>query len=100
MVRLVHSHLALAQAKSNTYWLPSVCGLKSQRHLQPILRGGEENPHTVTPKDIILSIIRRIGTAGATGTVIDRGNTISEPQWMTADDNFVTCLLKQAQEQA
>src|ERR687897_256802 len=43
------------------------------------ITGVRKNPHTVTPKDIILSIIRRIGTAGATGTVIEyRGNTISE----------------------
>jgi 3-isopropylmalate/(R)-2-methylmalate dehydratase large subunit len=43
------------------------------------ITGVRKNPHTITPKDIILSIIRRIGTAGATGTVIEyRGNTISE----------------------
>jgi 3-isopropylmalate/(R)-2-methylmalate dehydratase large subunit len=37
------------------------------------------NPHTVTAKDIILSIIRKIGTAGATGTVIEyRGSIISQ----------------------
>ena len=37
------------------------------------------NPHTITAKDIILSIIRKIGTAGATGTVIEyRGNIISQ----------------------
>ena len=37
------------------------------------------NPHTITAKDIILSIIRKIGTAGATGTVIEyRGSIISQ----------------------
>ncbi|CAN5405631.1 3-isopropylmalate dehydratase large subunit [soil metagenome] len=37
------------------------------------------NPHTITAKDIILSIIRKIGTAGATGTVIEyRGSIISK----------------------
>lgn len=41
--------------------------------------GKRKNPHAVTAKDIILSIIRRIGTAGGTGTVIEyRGDTISE----------------------
>jgi 3-isopropylmalate/(R)-2-methylmalate dehydratase large subunit len=37
------------------------------------------NLHTITAKDIILSIIREIGTAGATGTVIEyRGSIISQ----------------------
>ena len=37
------------------------------------------NLHTITAKDIILSIIRKIGTAGATGTVIEyRGSIISQ----------------------
>jgi 3-isopropylmalate/(R)-2-methylmalate dehydratase large subunit len=37
------------------------------------------NPHTITAKDIILSIIRKIGTAGARGTVIEyRGSIISQ----------------------
>jgi 3-isopropylmalate/(R)-2-methylmalate dehydratase large subunit len=43
------------------------------------ITGARKNPHTITAKDIILSIIRRIGTAGAAGTVIEyRGDTISE----------------------
>src|SRR5918911_4019595 len=43
------------------------------------LEGKRKNHHTTTAKDIILSIIRKIGTAGATGTAIEyRGNTISE----------------------
>jgi 3-isopropylmalate/(R)-2-methylmalate dehydratase large subunit len=38
-----------------------------------------KNLHTITAKDIILSIIRKIGTAGATGTVIEyRGSIISQ----------------------
>jgi 3-isopropylmalate/(R)-2-methylmalate dehydratase large subunit len=37
------------------------------------------NLHTITAKDIILSVIREIGTAGATGTVIEyRGSIISQ----------------------
>ena len=40
--------------------------------------GHRKNPHAITSKDIILSIIRKIGTAGGTGTVIEyRGETIS-----------------------
>jgi 3-isopropylmalate/(R)-2-methylmalate dehydratase large subunit len=43
------------------------------------VEGKRKNPHAVTAKDIILSIIRKIGTAGGTGTVIEyRGDTISE----------------------
>ena len=41
--------------------------------------GKIKNPHAVTAKDIILSIIRKIGTAGGTGTVLEyRGEAISE----------------------
>jgi 3-isopropylmalate/(R)-2-methylmalate dehydratase large subunit len=43
------------------------------------ITGTRKNPHAITSKDIILTIIRKIGTAGATGTVIEyRGNVISE----------------------
>ena len=43
------------------------------------VEGKRKNPFAVTAKDIILSIIRRIGTAGGAGTVIEyRGDTISE----------------------
>jgi 3-isopropylmalate/(R)-2-methylmalate dehydratase large subunit len=43
------------------------------------VEGKRKNSFAVTAKDIILSIIRRIGTAGGAGTVIEyRGETISE----------------------
>ncbi len=43
------------------------------------VEGKRKNPFLITAKDIILSIIRRIGTSGGTGTVIEyRGETISE----------------------
>ena len=43
------------------------------------VEGKRKNPFAVTAKDIILSIIKRIGTAGGAGTVIEyRGETISE----------------------
>ena len=43
------------------------------------VNGKRKNPHAITAKDIILSIIKKIGTAGGTGTVIEyRGETISE----------------------
>ncbi|HXV66288.1 MAG TPA: 3-isopropylmalate dehydratase large subunit [Nitrosopumilaceae archaeon] len=41
--------------------------------------GKRKNPFAVTAKDIILSIIKQIGTDGGAGTVIEyRGDTISE----------------------
>lgn len=41
--------------------------------------GKRKNPFAITAKDIILSIIKKIGTSGGTGTVIEyRGETISE----------------------
>jgi 3-isopropylmalate/(R)-2-methylmalate dehydratase large subunit len=43
------------------------------------VEGRRKNPHAVTAKDIILYIIRTIGTAGGMGTVIEyRGETISD----------------------
>ena len=40
--------------------------------------GKPSNPHAVTAKDIILSIIKNIGTSGGTGTVIEyRGEAIT-----------------------
>lgn len=41
--------------------------------------GKRRNPHAVTAKDIILSIIRNIGTAGGVGTLIEyRGEAITD----------------------
>ena len=43
------------------------------------VEGKRKNPFAITAKDIILSIIRMIGTSGGAGTVIEyRGETISE----------------------
>jgi 3-isopropylmalate/(R)-2-methylmalate dehydratase large subunit len=53
------------------------------------IQGKRKNPHAVTAKDIILSIIRKIGTAGGTGTVIEyRGETISE---LTMEQRMTVC---------
>jgi 3-isopropylmalate/(R)-2-methylmalate dehydratase large subunit len=53
------------------------------------IQGKRKNPHAVTSKDIILSIIRKIGTAGGTGTVIEyRGDTISE---LTMEQRMTIC---------
>ena len=51
--------------------------------------GRRRNPHAITSKDIILSIIRKIGTAGGTGTVMEyRGETIST---LTMEQRMTIC---------
>lgn len=53
------------------------------------IQGKRKNPHAVTAKDIILSIIKKIGTAGGTGTVIEyRGETISD---LTMEQRMTIC---------
>jgi 3-isopropylmalate/(R)-2-methylmalate dehydratase large subunit len=53
------------------------------------IEGKRKNNRTVTAKDIILSIIRNIGTAGGAGTVIEyRGETISE---LTMEQRMTIC---------
>jgi 3-isopropylmalate/(R)-2-methylmalate dehydratase large subunit len=43
------------------------------------IEGKRKNPHAVTSKDIILHIIRTIGTAGGSGAVLEyRGETVSD----------------------
>jgi 3-isopropylmalate/(R)-2-methylmalate dehydratase large subunit len=58
---------------SQTLWLDK------PKPFQIRVEGKRKNPHAVTAKDIILSIIKNIGTAGGTGTVIEyRGDGISD----------------------
>jgi len=53
------------------------------------VEGKRKNPHAITAKDIILSIIRQIGTAGGTGTIIEyRGGTISD---LTMEQRMTIC---------
>ncbi|MGQ0795174.1 MAG: 3-isopropylmalate dehydratase large subunit [Nitrosopumilaceae archaeon] len=53
------------------------------------IEGKRKNKHAVTAKDVILSIIRQIGTAGGAGTVIEyRGETISE---LTMEQRMTIC---------
>ncbi|NDB45727.1 MAG: 3-isopropylmalate dehydratase large subunit [Nitrososphaeria archaeon] len=50
---------------------------------------GPENNHAITAKDIILSIIKKIGTAGGTGTVLEyRGQAISD---LSLDERMTIC---------
>lgn len=51
--------------------------------------GKRKNPHAITAKDIILSIIRHIGTNGGAGTVIEyRGEAISD---LTMEQRMTIC---------
>jgi len=53
--------------------------MKKLKPFEIKVEGKRKNPFAITAKDIILSIIRRIGTSGGAGTVIEyRGETISE----------------------
>ncbi len=53
------------------------------------VEGKRKNPHAVTAKDIILSIIRQIGTGGGAGTVIEyRGEAISS---LTMEQRMTIC---------
>ncbi len=50
---------------SQTLWL------EKPKPFEIRVEGKRKNPHAVTAKDIILSIIKNIGTSGGTGTVIE-----------------------------
>ena len=58
---------------SQTMWL------EKPKPFEIRVEGKRKNPHAVTAKDIVLSIIKNIGTGGGTGTVIEyRGEGISD----------------------
>ena len=58
---------------SQTMWL------EKPRPFEIRVEGKRKNPNAVTAKDIILSIIKNIGTGGGTGTVIEyRGEGITD----------------------
>lgn len=51
--------------------------------------GKRKNNHSITAKDIILSIIKKIGTAGGNGTVLEyRGQAISD---LSMDERMTIC---------
>ncbi len=51
--------------------------------------GKRKNTHAITAKDIILSIIKKIGTGGGNGTVIEyRGDTIAD---LSMDERMTIC---------
>ena len=53
--------------------------LEKPKPFEILVEGKRKNTHAVTAKDIILSIIKKIGTGGGTGTVIEyRGQGISD----------------------
>ncbi len=53
--------------------------LEKPKSFEIRMEGKRRNPHAVTAKDMILSLIRKIGTAGGTGSVFEyRGQAISD----------------------
>jgi len=50
---------------SQTLWL------EKPKSFEIRIEGERKNPHAVTAKDIIMSIIKNIGTAGGTGTIVE-----------------------------
>ena len=61
---------------SQTLWL------EKPKPFEILVEGKRSNPHAVTAKDIILSIIKKIGTGGGNGTVIEyRGQGITDFLW-------------------
>ncbi len=68
---------------SQTLWL------EKPKTFEVRVEGKRSNPHAVTAKDIILSIIKNIGTAGGTGTVIEyRGEGITD---LSMDQRMTIC---------
>jgi len=68
---------------SQTLWL------EKPKTFEIRVEGKRSNPHAVTAKDIILSIIKNIGTAGGTGTVIEyRGEGIND---LSMDQRMTIC---------
>ena len=68
---------------SQTLWL------EKPKTFEVRVEGRRHNPHAVTAKDIILSIIKNIGTAGGTGTVIEyRGEGITD---LSMDQRMTIC---------
>ena len=58
---------------SQTLWL------EKPKPFEIRVEGKRKNPHAVTAKDIMLSIIKNIGTGGGTGTVVEyRGQGIAD----------------------
>ena len=68
---------------SQTMWL------EKPKPFEIRVEGTRKNPHAVTAKDIVLSIIKNIGTGGGTGTVIEyRGQGISD---LSMDQRMTIC---------
>lgn len=68
---------------SQTMWL------EKPKPFEIKVEGKIKNPHAVTAKDIVLSIIKNIGTGGGTGTVIEySGQGISD---LSMDQRMTIC---------
>jgi 3-isopropylmalate/(R)-2-methylmalate dehydratase large subunit len=63
--------------------------LEKPKSFEIRVEGKRKNPHAVTAKDIILSIIKNIGTAGGTGTVVEyTGDGITD---LSIEERMTVC---------
>ena len=68
---------------SQTLWL------EKPKPFEILVKGKRKNPNAVTAKDLILSIIKQIGTSGGNGTVIEyRGEGITD---LSMDQRMTIC---------
>ncbi|CAN5579817.1 3-isopropylmalate dehydratase large subunit [soil metagenome] len=63
--------------------------MKKSKNFEIVLNGGLKQNHAISSKDVILNIIRRIGTSGGSGSVIEyKGNYISS---LTMEKRMTIC---------
>lgn len=63
--------------------------MKKSKNFEIVLNGGLKQNHAISSKDVILNIIRKIGTSGGSGSVIEyKGNYISS---LTMEKRMTIC---------
>jgi len=63
--------------------------IKKSKNFEIVLNGGLKQNHAISSKDVILNIIRKIGTSGGSGSVIEyKGNYISS---LTMEKRMTIC---------
>ena len=63
--------------------------MKKSKNFEIVLNGGLKQNHVISSKDVILNIIRKIGTSGGSGSVIEyKGNYISS---LTMEKRMTIC---------
>ncbi|MDN5846397.1 MAG: 3-isopropylmalate dehydratase large subunit [Candidatus Nitrosocosmicus sp.] len=63
--------------------------MKKSKNFEIVLNGGLKQNHAISSKDVILNIIRKIGTSGGSGSVIEyKGNYVSS---LTMEKRMTIC---------